>query len=103
MSPARPSLPYQVPRRTEYKRFDVLDELLCQICHRLLAGPGHMPSDNEVVELQPQWWMSRHRGFGLQGVDSCPADAPLRQRIGQRVLIDNAAAGAIDQQRIPLH
>src|SRR5262249_15610755 len=51
-------------------------------------------------ELQAEQLVIRRGWFGLQGVDSRPADATFRKRLGQRELIDNSPARAVDHERI---
>src|ERR1700680_5046966 len=48
-------------------------------------------------------WIVRGRGFLREGVDAGAGDLPIAQRQVERLLVDQLAAGAIDDDRLALH
>ncbi len=71
--------------------------------HRLAAGPRHVRREDEVRQVELEQRVALPRRLRAQHVEARPRDPALAQRIGQRQLVDQAAARGVDEQSVAFH
>ena len=86
------------------KGVDVVDQLVGQPLHRLLAGPRYMRGEDEVGVLQRlHQGMVGGRRFDACHIETGTAEAAVGQRPQQRLLIHQTATADVDQQGARFH
>src|SRR5690348_8123762 len=82
---------------------DILRELIDQNLHRLVRRPRDVRCDDEVRLLELEQGIAVARWLDGEHVDGCTGDPALAKRAQQRRLIDETAAGRVDENGIGLH
>src|SRR5471030_812815 len=76
---------------------DIIDQLIGKKLHGAVRGPRDMRREDEIGAPHIEQRMAISGRLDRQHVEACARDQPFIERLYQRRLIDQSAAGGVDE------
>ena len=82
-----------------HEGLDIVDDLVGERLHGLLARPCHVRGQDEIRRLELEQRVAGARRLDAEDVEARARDRALPEGLGERRLVDQSAAGRVDEER----